>query len=920
MPSDVSAIAARLRQVADSLHHLDQTPSHGTVANNNHDTGGARETSLAFTEATLSSSLRAACREVQATSGECWDIRPLPHCCRRLLDLMASPAREGQVQVDLATPRFESAAVAIITCQGVAEAVVKRRGQAAQKAVREECHYLLSEVLGTDSVAAPCVAMELPLPQRLGELDSDRSKGGSVGPAGEDSGVATVGRLVAHRFAEKLTADEGACPLSVWVTVETCIRVAAAPTGLSLRLCNRYGCCDLETAWRATPAWRAHGPPLLRDNGVDKMSDADLCSVVSRLSPARVHMLCALACIVLQRDGGAPNLMLRQLAAGNENGEGEVYAAVTIDATRVFGTCPNNALRLTEEDDDSTFLAYWYPACLALPQAAELFDAEVAARILSVDLSATRDLVSGVLGSAPGASQHRCDADAHAVTERLRQLQSLLRHRGSELSVRECCFAVVPSWGHDWAAAVAGNDLGPLPQLEAHLRSGAGSEEWGYQCARKRPIGITDSNGRSPLVCIATAVSVALFVCFYASRQWQTSLSLHAVAFMGKDFWSEAYENEFRDSTVDHLGLGVDLTLSEAVILGCCIVLALVIACAFGCGWRRSRGKTSRAVIILCATCWLRLSLWAAWSSCGALVTHHGMPPSVAELDGSAYHDAFFWRHKSLGQPAVVRGLIDEFVTGGAFRPEALATESGLQRRNVSLQFGNMEQYDAQPEATVQFPTFAAHLDDPAWLADLMAAAGAFDPPYLSEVMELWDDMPELRATATKMSDSVLGGDARAMAETRLLWIGPAGTLTGLHLDSEPFNLLFQVHGNKTLYLIPPSDIWRLYPSDKYDNGAVNFRLDPFNPDLEAFPLYANVAPLVVTVRAGDVLFVPYYWPHFAKSESTSVSVSVRRFSACEVAARVPGFTLGILHRLGLYKSRETCACHVGRRKAARAL
>merc|ERR1712032_1139647 len=115
--------------------------------------------------------------------------------------------------------------------------------------------------------------------------------------------------------------------------------------------------------------------------------------------------------------------------------------------------------------------------------------------------------------------------------------------------------------------------------------------------------------------------------------------------------------------------------------------------------------------------------------------------------------------------------------------------------------------------------------------------------------MELWDDVPALRATAGKMSNSVLGGGTGATAETFLLWMGPAGTLTGLHLDTEPFNLLFQLHGNKTLHLIPPDAIPRLYPSDKWDNGAINFNVDPFNPDMETFPLYGEVAPLVITVR-----------------------------------------------------------------------
>lgn len=88
-----------------------------------------------------------------------------------------------------------------------------------------------------------------------------------------------------------------------------------------------------------------------------------------------------------------------------------------------------------------------------------------------------------------------------------------------------------------------------------------------------------------------------------------------------------------------------------------------------------------------------------------------------------------------------------------------------------------------------------------------------------------------------------------------MFWMGPRHTITGLHSDTEAMNVLHQMFGSKvdptsrcglirsgqTVWMFPPSEVPNLYPSDKYDNGAVNYEVDPFNPDLQQYPRFLAI-------------------------------------------------------------------------------
>jgi tRNA wybutosine-synthesizing protein 5 len=65
-------------------------------------------------------------------------------------------------------------------------------------------------------------------------------------------------------------------------------------------------------------------------------------------------------------------------------------------------------------------------------------------------------------------------------------------------------------------------------------------------------------------------------------------------------------------------------------------------------------------------------------------------------------------------------------------------------------------------------------------------------------------------------------------------------------------NVLLQVSGHKKVVLFPPSDVNNIYM--KGDKSQV---LDIDNPDLEKYPLFANVTRYECELVKGDALFIP---------------------------------------------------------------
>ena len=140
-------------------------------------------------------------------------------------------------------------------------------------------------------------------------------------------------------------------------------------------------------------------------------------------------------------------------------------------------------------------------------------------------------------------------------------------------------------------------------------------------------------------------------------------------------------------------------------------------------------------------------------------------------------------------------------------------------------------------------------------------------------------------------------------------WIGPAGTVTGYHVDWGD-NVLAQICGRKEVRLVGPKDNKYMYPSKRFDQGTMSSEMDVDNLDEQKFPLFAQATEYRVIIHPGEMLFIPRGWWHHVKSLDKSISVSnisydAKGFVVDLLSERVKQ----VLHDVGIY--RVPCTCHI---------
>ncbi|MEX2315984.1 MAG: cupin-like domain-containing protein [Pirellulales bacterium] len=142
-------------------------------------------------------------------------------------------------------------------------------------------------------------------------------------------------------------------------------------------------------------------------------------------------------------------------------------------------------------------------------------------------------------------------------------------------------------------------------------------------------------------------------------------------------------------------------------------------------------------------------------------------------------------------------------------------------------------------------------------------------------------------------------------------WIGPAGTVTGFHIDWGD-NILAQVQGRKQIRLVAPAQTPFMYKSRKFDQGTTISEIDVDRLDRDRFPLFAKVTPATFILHPGDMLFIPRGWWHYVRSLDKSISVSNIAWDAKGILLdAVPQRVKQMLHNAGLVNT--DCTCHVVR-------
>ncbi|KAK7012354.1 Cupin superfamily protein [Halocaridina rubra] len=121
---------------------------------------------------------------------------------------------------------------------------------------------------------------------------------------------------------------------------------------------------------------------------------------------------------------------------------------------------------------------------------------------------------------------------------------------------------------------------------------------------------------------------------------------------------------------------------------------------------------------------------------------------------------------------------------------------------------------------------------------------------------------------------SLFGFSGRGTEESTL-WIGSNGANTPCHIDTYGCNLVAQVLGEKRWILFPKSQSQYLSPTRiPYEESSIYSKVGFPRPCLISHPELCLSTPYVVTLKPGDVLFVPKHWWHFVENLELSVSIN----------------------------------------------
>lgn len=144
-----------------------------------------------------------------------------------------------------------------------------------------------------------------------------------------------------------------------------------------------------------------------------------------------------------------------------------------------------------------------------------------------------------------------------------------------------------------------------------------------------------------------------------------------------------------------------------------------------------------------------------------------------------------------------------------------------------------------------------------------------------------------------------------------LCWIGPKGTVTGLHADW-PDNFLCQVQGRKRVMLIAPETAREMKLSDRFDPETTVYDYDIDTVDDPRMPKQFWNAATILVIEEGDILYIPQNWVHWVAGLSPTVSINLffqtplerMRFRAIEVLQRLSS-ALGVAYRENTRKAKQ---------------
>jgi hypothetical protein len=218
-------------------------------------------------------------------------------------------------------------------------------------------------------------------------------------------------------------------------------------------------------------------------------------------------------------------------------------------------------------------------------------------------------------------------------------------------------------------------------------------------------------------------------------------------------------------------------------------------------------------------------------------------------------------------QPAVLRGIADDWplVAAGRVGPGRVAELLAKNATAAEARF-----LRADPNVEGRF-----HYGDDARSMNFIHGRGNL-PGLIAALREQEDaEQPYAMAAQSLLADQFVNGFSKAhpmplvpsSAEPRL-WIGNAAKVA-THRDSYE-NVAVVAAGRRRFTLFPPAAEPFLYmgPSDPTPGGTPVSMVHLTAPDLDRFPLFANVLPMAMEAELspGDAIFIPMGWFHHVEA------------------------------------------------------
>lgn len=104
------------------------------------------------------------------------------------------------------------------------------------------------------------------------------------------------------------------------------------------------------------------------------------------------------------------------------------------------------------------------------------------------------------------------------------------------------------------------------------------------------------------------------------------------------------------------------------------------------------------------------------------------------------------------------------------------------------------------------------------------------------------------------------------------LWMGAQGQRSTIHNDNY-HNLNTQLYGRKKFLLFAPGQHPQLYAALVNETCWAS-PVDPESPDYARYPMFHHAEAREAVLEAGDMLYIPIFWWHYAVALDLSISVS----------------------------------------------